>query len=224
MLKTLFERMIAAAGLIVFSPILAAAAAAVAVEDGQPVLFRQTRVGKSGRPFELLKFRSMHTGTPGASITSARDSRITRVGRVLRRYKIDELPQLWNVVRGDMSLIGPRPEVPEFVDMTDPVWREILTVRPGISDLASLVYRDEEKLLSTAVDTGRFYRETVLPAKLALSLHYLRIRSLWTDARLLVLTLRYSFFPSGFDPDLVQKQFSCEERVAFHAVSPKRNS
>lgn len=210
-LQEFVERVLAALGLIAFSPLIAAATIAVLAEDGRPVLFRQKRIGRLGKPFELLKFRSMRTRGAGTKITAARDARVTRTGALLRRFKIDELPQLWNVVRGDMGLIGPRPEIPEFVDLKDGTWRRVLEVKPGISDLATLIYRDEEKLLSAATETERFYQDSVLPGKLALSLHYLKIRSFWTDLQLLALTVRYSFVPAGFDPRNIRRQFHCEE-------------
>lgn len=184
-------------GLLVFSPALAVAALAVWWEDGFPILFRQTRVGVGGQPFTLLKLRSMRN-TAGTAITAGGDSRVTRSGRFLRQYKLDELPQLWNVLRGDMSLIGPRPEVPKFVDVTDPVWRQVLSVRPGITDLASLLYRDEESLLAGAADPELQYRNTILPRKLAIAAQGVRQRSLWGDVKILVFTVLSSFFPGRF--------------------------
>jgi lipopolysaccharide/colanic/teichoic acid biosynthesis glycosyltransferase len=177
---------------------------AVKVQDGGPVFFRQLRVGRHGSLFTLLKFRSMRIANQGAAITRSGDARITAVGRLLRKYKLDELPQLWNVVRGDMSLIGPRPEVPRFVEAGDPVWQAVHQVRPGITDLATLVYRDEERILAGFDDPERGYRDSVLPAKLALNLEYLRQRSLVRDLKLLALTIRYSFVRDGFDPDLIR--------------------
>jgi lipopolysaccharide/colanic/teichoic acid biosynthesis glycosyltransferase len=147
----------------------------------------------------------MRKDIAGSAVTAAGDARITRVGGVLRRFKLDELPQLFNVLKGDMSLVGPRPEVPEYVQLEAPVWQAVLQVRPGVTDLASLLYRDEEKLLGTSHDPTGFYRQTVLPAKLVLNLGYLRSRSFWRDLRLIALTIRYSLFPRGFDPDLVAR-------------------
>src|SRR6266542_2172591 len=167
--RDILERGAAAAGLVIGSPVLLCVSAAIALEDGLPILFRQTRVGRHGKQFKLLKFRSMRTGVAGARITSGADNRITRTGRILRKYKLDELPQLWNVLKGDMGLIGPRPEVPPFVDLSDAAWMAVLAVRPGITDLATLLYRDEERLLAQAGNTEEFYRNTILPAKLALN-------------------------------------------------------
>ncbi len=179
-------------------------AAAVRLQDGGPALFRQDRVGRNGKLFTIWKFRSMRLANSGSAITSSGDDRITPLGRILRRYKLDELPQLWNVARGDMSLIGPRPEAPAFVDSTDPVWRAVHRVRPGITDLATLMYRDEESILAAFEDPERGYRDTVLPAKLALNLEYIERRTAVRDLKLLALTIRYSFAPRGFDPDRVK--------------------
>jgi lipopolysaccharide/colanic/teichoic acid biosynthesis glycosyltransferase len=203
--RSAIERIAAGCALFVFAPLFGLLAAAILFSDGFPIFFRQLRVGLNGRAFHLLKFRSMAAGSCGKPITAAQDSRVTWLGAGLRRYKLDELPQLWNVVRGDMSLIGPRPEVPAFVDQVDPRWQVVLSVRPGITDLASLVYRDEERLLGKSSDVEQFYRETILPDKLAINAAYLRGRSHWTDAKLICLTIRYSFFPSGFNADRIRK-------------------
>src|SRR5207249_11392098 len=119
----------------------------------------------------------MRSGLRGVRITASTDERITRVGGVLRRYKLDELPQLWNVARGDMSLVGPRPEVPDFVDMSVPIWRRVLSVKPGITDVTTLAYRHEEELLAGVADPEKHYREVILPAKLDLNAQYIRKRS-----------------------------------------------
>ncbi len=200
------DRALSLAGLIVFSPVFLAAALAIRIEDGSPVLFRQVRVGRNGRPFQLLKFRSMRVSNAGTQVTAAGDNRITRTGGFLRKFKLDELPQLWNVVRGDISLIGPRPEVPAFVDMQDPTWQEILEVRPGITDLATLIYRNEEQILGGHADPEEAYRNHVLPAKLQLNLLYMQNRSLLTDLRLLFLTVYLSFVPGHFDAGRIQRQ------------------
>jgi lipopolysaccharide/colanic/teichoic acid biosynthesis glycosyltransferase len=147
----------------------------------------------------------MRTGAPGTVITAAGDPRVTRAGAVLRRCKLDELPQLFNVLKGDMSLVGPRPEVPEYVQLEAPIWQAVLQVRPGVTDLATLLYRDEEKLLGASEDPNAFYREIVLPAKLLLNLGYLRSRSFPRDLKLILLTIRYSLFPKRFDLDLIKR-------------------
>jgi lipopolysaccharide/colanic/teichoic acid biosynthesis glycosyltransferase len=185
------------------APLMGLIALAVRWHDRGPVFYRQIRIGRHGKPFTILKFRSMRMNNAGATITSSGDDRVTPIGRILRRYKLDELPQLWNVVRGEMSLIGPRPEVPQFVDEADPIWRAVHRVRPGITDLATLVYRDEEQVLAQYADPERGYREAVLPAKLALNLEYLERRTAARDLKLLALTIRYSFIPNGFHPDRV---------------------
>lgn len=182
--------------LLVCAPILACVALAVVIESGVPVLFVQTRIGCHGSPFQLFKIRTMRLGQKGSSITSLGDRRITRIGKFIRKYKLDELPQLWNVVRGDMSLVGPRPEIPQFVDLADPVWRSVLAVRPGITDPASIAYRDEEVLLATASDPIRFYKEKILPDKLARNLEYLQTRSVWSDITVIAETIRAVLLPA----------------------------
>jgi lipopolysaccharide/colanic/teichoic acid biosynthesis glycosyltransferase len=186
---------LAGCGLLVLTPILALVAASIVLETGFPVLFTQDRIGRRGKPFRLKKFRTMRPGKKGTSITVSGDSRITRVGRFLRKFKLDELPQLWNVVRGDMSLVGPRPEVPEFVDFRQPVWRTVLQARPGITDPASIAYRDEETLLARAADPIAYYRESVLPAKLALNVEYLSKRTVASDFRVILQTIRCALLP-----------------------------
>lgn len=190
------------------SPLLALLALAVAADSGLPVLFRQKRIGRGGAAFELLKFRSMRIGMAGTSITAGSDPRVTRVGAILRKYKLDELPQLWNVLNGTMSLIGPRPEIPKFVDGNDPLWRGVLALRPGITDLATLVYRDEESILKDASDPEEYYRSTVLPAKLKMNLDYARRRTWRLDFELLLLTARYSLSPAGFDPEAIRRRLT----------------
>ncbi|MEZ5365638.1 MAG: sugar transferase [Bryobacterales bacterium] len=211
-LWTVFERAVSALGLVALSPVLAAAAIGVVVSDGFPVLFRQQRVGRFGKPFELLKFRSMRKSNKGPLVTGAHDARITGVGRILRKYKLDELPQLWNVVRGDMSLIGPRPEVLRFVEAEDPTWRRVLSVRPGITDLASLVYRNEEDELRGAADPEATYRERILPRKLELNLRGIEQRSFYNDIRLILMTIRSSFFGSAFEPARIEAAFATGAR------------
>jgi len=190
-----FDCFAAATLLLLASPLLAGIAAAIFLETGLPLVFRQKRVGRNGNLFTLLKFRTMRVGSSGPSITVGGDSRVTRAGKVLRKFKLDELPQLWNVVRGDMSLVGPRPEVPEYVDGSDPVWQAVLQVRPGITDPASIAFRNEEELLAKASDPFRFYKENLLPAKLSLNLAYLEKRSLWLDIRVLLETARCAVIP-----------------------------
>jgi lipopolysaccharide/colanic/teichoic acid biosynthesis glycosyltransferase len=201
-------RAVAGLGLIAISPVLAACALAIYIEDRGPILFRQRRIGLQGQPFFLLKLRSMKASSPGRSITAGGDSRITAVGKVLRDFKLDELTQLWNVFRGEMCFIGPRPEVPEYVDLQDPRWTAALAVTPGITDLASLVYRHEERLLAGRDDVETFYRERLLPRKLDISTHYAQIRSVSTDARLIALTLKHVAGFGKLNENEIARQFS----------------
>ncbi len=157
--------------------------------DRGSFLYRATRVGEGGRPFTVLKIRTMVDGVAGAGITAEGDERITRLGGFLRRHRIDELPQLINVVHGEMSLVGPRPEDPRFVDWADPVHRRVFTARPGITGLAQLDFHDEAERLGRE-DVEMRYREEILPAKLKIDLAYLDHRSVWLDIRILVRTLR----------------------------------
>jgi lipopolysaccharide/colanic/teichoic acid biosynthesis glycosyltransferase len=197
--RTLLDVSVSLAALLILSPVLLVVALAVALESGRPVLFTQERVGRQGKLFRLFKFRTMRTGKTGPAITSRGDARVTSVGRFLRKFKLDELPQLWNVVRCEMSLVGPRPEVPQFVDRDDPAWQSVLQVRPGITDPASIAYRHEEELLAGAADPIRYYRETVLPSKLALNIAYLRSRSLWQDLQVIARTAHCATFPGAYD-------------------------
>jgi len=192
-------------GLMVLAPIFIGAALLILFGDRWPVFFRQKRIGRYGESFLILKFRTMRKGSAGPPITAGGDGRITRAGAWLRRLKIDELPQLINVLRGDMSLIGPRPEVPEYVELRQDLWRKVLAVRPGLTDLASLAFRDEEAILGPASDPDAYYRSVVLPEKLRLNVQYQQSRSFTRDLKLLWLTARYSFFPSGFDRDRILK-------------------
>jgi lipopolysaccharide/colanic/teichoic acid biosynthesis glycosyltransferase len=179
---------IAGAALVVGAPLIALASAAIRLDSPGPVLFRQRRVGRDKRLIETLKLRTMVASTGGPQITAGGDPRITRVGQFLRRTKLDELPQLWNVLRGDMSLVGPRPEVPRYVETYRPEWQKLFSVRPGITDLASLTFRDEESLLAAARDRERAYREVIMPAKLALALEGVERSSLRHDLGIIART------------------------------------
>jgi lipopolysaccharide/colanic/teichoic acid biosynthesis glycosyltransferase len=196
------EVVLALASLAVASPLLLLAGAAVAATSPGPVLFRQQRMGRDGRPFTLLKLRTMRAASGGAQLTAAGDARVTPVGRWLRRFKLDELPQLWNVVCGDMSLVGPRPEVPRYVDLADPLWREVLAARPGLTDPVTLRLRDEEALLAgiaDGADMEGYYRERLLPWKLRGYRDYLARRTWVSDLGVLgatVLTVLRLYRPS----------------------------
>jgi lipopolysaccharide/colanic/teichoic acid biosynthesis glycosyltransferase len=187
--KRALDAGLAAAAGLALGPLLAAIAVAVKASSPGPILFRQVRVGRGGRPFRILKFRSMRAGARGADVTARGDARVTRVGRFLRRWKLDELPQLWNVLRGDMSLVGPRPEVPRYVARFPGDYARILSVRPGLTDYAAVEYRDEEAVLAAAADPDAAYVETVLPAKIALYHRYLDHLSLGSDLALIFRTL-----------------------------------
>jgi lipopolysaccharide/colanic/teichoic acid biosynthesis glycosyltransferase len=187
--KRAFDVVAAAGGLVVLGPVLLLCAVAVKAGSPGPVLFRQERMGRGFRPFQLLKFRSMTHGAAGAQVTSAGDARITPIGRLLRKTKLDELPQLVNVLRGDMSLVGPRPEVRRYVEAFRAEYARILEVRPGITDFAAIEYRDEEAILARSPDPERAYVEEVLPAKIRLYFRYLEERSFATDLSLIFRTL-----------------------------------
>lgn len=169
-MKRAFDLVVATAALAVTAPVIAVAAVAIAVESGLPVMFRHRRIGRGGGEIETLKLRTMRNASAGLQITGANDARITRVGQILRKAKIDELPQLWNVIRGDMSIVGPRPEVPEYVKLYTQEQRRLLDVRPGITDAASITFRHEEQLLAIANDPARAYREVIMPLKLEVAL------------------------------------------------------
>ena len=190
-MKRLFDIAIATFMLFMATPLLVTLAILIYVVDGRPVLFRHRRVGLNGKPFYLIKFRTMRAeGNRGPQITSEHDSRITRLGQFLRRYKLDELPQIFNVLCGDMAVVGPRPEVQEYVELFPQEYREILTVKPGITDPASLKYRDEQVLLASVDDPENYYLENVLPAKLAISLDYIKHQSIALDVGIIMATCR----------------------------------
>lgn len=190
MAKRVFDIVCALLGLALLAPLLLALALWVKLDSPGPVFFRQERVGRQGRPFLIHKFRSMRADNAGPQITVGADPRITRSGALLRRYKLDELPQLWDVLRGAMSLVGPRPEVPKYVALyPEDLRRLVLSVRPGITDPASLRYRNESERLAAAADPEREYIEVVMPAKLALAADYVREASLGGDLRLIISTL-----------------------------------
>jgi lipopolysaccharide/colanic/teichoic acid biosynthesis glycosyltransferase len=186
--RRLLDIALASAGLAVGGPLLAALAAAVKLDTPGPALFKQTRVGRDFRPITIFKLRTMTVDASGAQITAAGDRRVTRVGALLRRTKLDELPQLWNVLRGDMSIVGPRPEVPRYVSQYRDEWRALLSVRPGLTDIASLTFRDEERLLALAHDRERAYTEIVMPLKLGLALSDLPAQSVAHDLAVIART------------------------------------
>ncbi|WP_281507768.1 sugar transferase [Brachybacterium sp. Marseille-Q7125] len=180
-----------AVGLLITSPVMLAASVAVLATDGRPVLFRQERVGKGGRPFTILKFRSMRNDQAGIQVSSDRDPRITRVGAVLRKTKIDELPQLVNVLRGEMSIVGPRPEVPRYVAQWPTELRPlILSVRPGITDPASIAFRHESEILAGSEDPETTYVKEILPQKAQMYAQYVRTQNLREDLSIVCETVK----------------------------------
>jgi len=191
MMKRAFDLTAAALGVMLLLPLLAAIALWVKLDSPGPVLFRQLRVGRGGQLFEILKFRTMAAASdPQRQLTVGRDPRITRAGHLLRKYKLDELPQLLNVVGGSMSLVGPRPEVPRYVACYPPALRDlVLSVQPGVTDLAAILYKDESSILGQAADPERAYIETILPTKLEYYARYVRERSFWGDVRIIFRTL-----------------------------------
>jgi lipopolysaccharide/colanic/teichoic acid biosynthesis glycosyltransferase len=187
--KRAFDLVLSSLGLICASPILAVIALAkVASRDRGPFLHRARRMGEGGRIIIVLKIRTMAVDAAGSPLTGPNDPRVTRLGRILRRYRLDELPQLINVMRGEMSLVGPRPEDPAFVDMADPLHRRIFTAKPGITGLAQLQFHGEAERLDVD-DPERHYREEILPAKLLLDANYLDRRTTLLDLKILLRTI-----------------------------------
>jgi lipopolysaccharide/colanic/teichoic acid biosynthesis glycosyltransferase len=191
-LKRLFDLLASISLLLVGSPVILLVAIAVWTFSPGPIIYRQTRVGRHGRSFEILKFRTMRgDGRSDCLISTACDDRITPVGAVLRRWKLDELPQLINILRGEMSFVGPRPEVPTFVALYPPDLRErVLAVLPGLTDPASIKYRNESELLAQQPDPTQFYLDVILPDKLALGAAYAANRTFLRDIRIILETIR----------------------------------
>jgi lipopolysaccharide/colanic/teichoic acid biosynthesis glycosyltransferase len=193
-----------ASGLLILSPLLIAIAVAIKLDSSGEVFFRQERIGHGGRPFRIFKFRSMVAGAPrlGTAITVHADSRITRIGKFLRRFKLDELPQLINVLMGDMSLVGPRPEVPEFINLYTPEQRAIiLSLRPGMTDYASILFRDESSLLDGNGDPLTNYHRVIMPIKFSYYERYAKDVGLFNDLRIIVATiwvLAFKHIPDSF--------------------------
>lgn len=188
--KWVFDRVMALVGLVVLSPLLAVVALLIAIKmPGGPVLFRQKRVGQYGELFTMVKFRSMTVAHGGSSISVAGEARITPLGAKLRKYKLDELPELWNVLIGDMSFVGPRPDVPGYADKLVGEDREILQLKPGITGPASLKYRNEEEILASVEDPIRYNDEVIFPDKVRINREYMEEWSFWVDIRIIFETV-----------------------------------
>ena len=189
-LKYLFDRLASLVGLFCLWPVLAVVAILIRVKmPGGPVIFRQKRVGRHGRLFTMYKFRSMTVSHGGSSVSVAGESRITPLGARLRRYKLDELPELWNVLKGDMSFVGPRPDVPGYADQLQGESRRVLVLRPGITGPASLKYRDEEELLATVENPQEYNDQVIYPDKVRINLYYLDHYSFVKDIQMIVCTV-----------------------------------
>ncbi len=194
-MKRAFDIAVSLLVLIILSPLFVLLSLIVFVTMGWPVFYRQTRVGKDSRVFKIIKFRSMikEADKKGLAVTAGADSRVTPVGRLLRKTKLDELPQFINVLRGEMSLVGPRPEVPRYVRLYSHKQLRVLSVRPGLTDPATIAYRDEEKILAGYDDPEKAYIEHIMPAKLKLNLAYLEKASFAADLGLLFRTVAKLF-------------------------------
>jgi len=190
-LKRLMDVTISGCALLVLWPVLLLIAAAIKIDDPGPVFYRQVRVGRNGKEFRIFKFRTMvvDADKKGLQITVGRDNRITRVGAFLRKTKLDELAQLLNVFTGEMSFVGPRPEVPKYVNMYTPYQRQVLLVRPGITDYASIAYRNENDMLEGAEDPERMYIDVIMPDKIELNMKYLHEISPVADVKLILSTV-----------------------------------
>lgn len=177
-------------GLVLLSPLFLIVAIWIVVDNPGPIFYRQQRVGKNGKYFGLLKFRSMKVGADKMSLITIgeRDPRVTHAGYYIRKYKLDELPQLWNVLTGDMSLVGPRPEVRKYVNLYTAEQRKVLSVRPGITDYASIEYIDENRLLAESDDPDKIYIEQIMPDKIALNMRYIDNQSLSEYFKIIFLT------------------------------------
>jgi lipopolysaccharide/colanic/teichoic acid biosynthesis glycosyltransferase len=210
------EATVAGVALVTAAPVLLMTAAAVKLSSPGPLLFRQTRVGQHGKPFELVKFRTMRARTNGLEVTAANDDRVTSVGRILRKTKLDELPELYNVLRGEMSLVGPRPEVPRYVDATHPLWLKVLAARPGLTDPTTVRLRNEEELLGGVEDPESFYIGVLQTFKLRSSAEYLERRNWRTDVGVLAETLLAVLVPGRASaPTIDELKTSAEPAVDY---------
>lgn len=195
-LRSLGERVTAFGALAALSPVMLLCALLVRFSSPGKILFKQNRVGRNGKTFSLYKFRTMFTSNNGLPFTAGGDSRITTAGKFLRKTKLDELPQLYNIVRGEMSFVGPRPEVVELVNLDNPLWQEVLSVRPGITDPVTLQLRNEETLLAAVENKTEFYNEVIQPYKLNGYAQYVRSKSLPGDIKIIAQTFKAVLFPN----------------------------
>jgi lipopolysaccharide/colanic/teichoic acid biosynthesis glycosyltransferase len=196
-LKRILDVVLSVCILLIASPLIVVVSMAIWLDTGFPIFFRQERVGLGFKRFHILKFRTMLAHDSGPRVTVRGDMRVTRIGAILRSMKIDEVPQFWNVLRGDMSIVGPRPEVPEYVELFKTRYENVLRVRPGITDFASIAFRDEEALLSRSNDPLREYREHILPAKLDLADRYVSEQNLVLDLVIIMRTAIAAFHPGN---------------------------
>ncbi len=195
MLKRSFDIFFSFFGLILLSPLLLIIAVLIKSDSKGPVIYRQTRVGKNGMDFEMLKFRSMRPGSEskGLLTVGGKDSRITKTGYFIRKYKLDELPQLINVLKGDMSIVGPRPEVRKYVLLYEENQKKVLNVKPGITDTASIRYKNENELLESSDNPEEFYIKEIMPNKIKMNLDYISDRSFFKDIKVILNTLKALF-------------------------------
>ncbi|MEM7162180.1 MAG: sugar transferase [Bacteroidota bacterium] len=190
-MKRVFDFLLALIGLIFLFPFMLLIALFIIIDSNGGVLFRQLRVGKDAKEFQLIKFRSMRIiNDDNLEITIGADKRITRVGSIIRKFKLDELPQLWNILIGEMSFVGPRPEVPRYVKLYSEEQREVLSVRPGLTDPASLAFINESELLAESQDPVEKYIKEIMPQKLEMNLAYIRKRNFLSDLRLVLKTIQ----------------------------------
>ncbi len=190
-IKRMFDFIASLIGCIILIPVFIIISILIKFDSRGPILFKQKRVGQDGKVFEILKYRTMIVDAEkiGKQITVGNDSRITKVGKFLRKYKLDELPQLFNVLKGDMSLVGPRPEVPKYVKLYNESEREVLKVKPGITDFASIEYRDENEILGTVENPEEYYINVIMKHKLQLNLKYISKNNIFLDIKIILKTL-----------------------------------
>jgi len=189
-IKTVFDRFLAFLGLLFLFPLLVVVALLIRIKmPGAPVIFRQKRVGQHGKLFTMYKFRTMKPGHSGSPVSVKGESRITPLGAFLRRYKLDELPELWNVLIGDMSFVGPRPDVPGYADKLEGKDRKILKLKPGITGPASLKYANEEEILASQEDPVKYNNEVIWPDKVRINMEYLKRRNFWLDLKVIIYTV-----------------------------------